>query len=51
MNVWTCIIAGKRKKSRSMSVLVAMAFAEAFTRLATVQTASLAGMRRPYPLH
>lgn len=42
---------GKRKKSRSMSVLVALVFAEASTRLATVQAASFPAMRRLYLLH
>ena len=41
--------AGKRKKSRIMSVLVARVFAEASTRLAAVQAARLPGMCRLYP--
>lgn len=43
--------AGKRKKSRPMSVLVARVFAEASTRLAAVQAARLPGMRRLFLLH
>ena len=43
--------AGKRKKSHAMSVLVALVFAEASTRLTAVQAARLPGMRRLYLLH
>jgi hypothetical protein len=43
--------AGRQKKSRAMSVLVALVFAEASTRLARVQAARLPGMRRLYPQH
>jgi len=42
---------GKRKKSRTMSVLVARVFAEASTSLVAVQAARLSGMCRLYPLH
>jgi hypothetical protein len=42
--------AGKRKKSRPVSVLVARVFAEASTRLAAVQAARLPGLRRLYLL-
>jgi hypothetical protein len=43
--------AGKRTKSRSMSVLAARVFVEASTRLGAVQAAHLPGMRRLYLLH